>query len=105
MAVPFLKDIRRGQQWFAGFALTYNVDADLFTAWLAENQDSAMVKNRLIFAYDSSKTDAVRGTAKEGKDVDSGLGPLVPDVDRRMPKKTAVGSQTTALIQRVLRNP
>lgn len=74
-------------QMESGYALTFNVDKSLWDAWLAENADSPMIKNRLVFAFE--KLDSVRGKAREGKDsVDSGLGPLTPDSgDRRMPKK------------------
>jgi hypothetical protein len=74
-----------------GYALTHNVSKDLWDAWLIENKNSAMVLNRLVFAYE--KQDTVQGKARESTDVDSGLGPLVPDVDRRMPKKV-IGRQT-----------
>jgi hypothetical protein len=39
-------------QMVAGYALTPNVSKDLWDAWLLENKDSAMIKNRLIFAYE-----------------------------------------------------
>jgi hypothetical protein len=81
-------------QMATGYALTHNVSKDLFDSWLAENKDSAMVKNRLVFAYE--KTDSVKDAAKDCKGVDSGLGPLIPDADRRMPKKL-VGPQTRSL--------
>jgi hypothetical protein len=77
-----------------GYALTPNVPKDLFDAWLAENKDSAMIKNRLVFGYEQK--DAVDGRARENTDVDSGLGPLIPDSDRRMPKKV-IGRQTRSL--------
>jgi hypothetical protein len=42
----------------------------------------------------ASKLPSVRDKAKDGKDVDSGLGPLTPDAgDRRMPKKLLGGAQ------------
>jgi hypothetical protein len=70
----------------SGFALTFGVDKSLWDAWLAENADSPMVKNKLIFAFE--KLDSVKGMAKDYKNLDSGLGPLQPDNnDRRMPKK------------------
>jgi hypothetical protein len=84
----------RPQMIAGGYVLTRNVDADLFSAWMLENKDSALVKNRLIFGF--AQIDTVEGTARESKDVDSGLGWLVPDKDRRMPKKIGV-SQARAL--------
>ena len=69
-----------------GYALTFGVDKDLWDQWAKEHADCAMIKNRLVFAFE--KTDTVKGKAKEGGDVDSGLGPLIPDVDRRWPRKS-----------------
>ena len=70
----------------AGYALTHNVSKDLFDQWMIENKDSAMVRNRLVYGFE--QIDTVQGKAREGTDVDSGLGPLWPDNnDRRMPKK------------------
>jgi hypothetical protein len=80
----------------AGYALTHGVDADLYAAWAIENKDTDMLRNKLIFAFE--KLDSTKGMAKDGKDLDSGLGPLVPDTDRRMPKKM-IGAQTTRLSQ------
>lgn len=77
-----------------GYALTDGVDKDLWDAWLKENANSALVLNRLVFAYE--KQDTVQGKARENTDVNSGLGPLEPDVDRRWPRKTVAGRQTSA---------
>ena len=78
----------------AGYALTHNVSKDLFDAWMLENKDSAMVKNWLVYGYE--QIDTVQGKAREGGDVDSGLGPLTPDTDRRWPRKV-VNRQMRAL--------
>jgi hypothetical protein len=79
-------------QLATGFALTHDVDKDLFDAWMEENKDSAMVKNRLVFAFE--KIDSVKDKAKNYRSLDSGLGPLTPDAgDRRMPKKLLGGAQ------------
>ena len=75
-----------------GYALTFSVDKDLWDEWAKENADSAMIKNRLVFAFE--KTDTVKGKAKEGGDVDSGLGPLIPDADRRWPRKAINARQS-----------
>ena len=83
-------------QMATGAALTFGVDKDFFEKWLSENRDTAMVQNNLIYAAD--KTETVKAKAKEFKAVDSGLGPLVPDNDRRMPKKI-VGRQARALAE------
>ena len=79
----------------SGYALTFGVSKDLWDQWLLENKDSAVVKNKLVFAYE--KADSVKGQAKDGKDLDSGLGPLRPDDnDRRMQKKV-IGRQAKPL--------
>ena len=83
-------------QMIAGAALTFNVSKDLFDAWMIENAESSVVKNKLIWA--DEKVDDVKAVAKENKAVDSGLGPLVPDTDRRMPRKI-VGRQARALAE------
>jgi hypothetical protein len=80
----------------AGYALTHGVDAYLYDAWAIENKDTDMLRNKLVFAFE--KLDSTKGMAKDCKDLDSGLGPLVPDTDRRMPKKM-IGAQTTRLSQ------
>jgi hypothetical protein len=74
-----------------GYALTPNVSKDLYDAWAKENADSALIRNKLIFAYE--QRDAVEGAAKDLKDIDSGLGPLIPDTDRRWPRKIANSRQ------------
>jgi hypothetical protein len=72
-----------------GYALTRNVDADFFAKWMEQNKDSALVRNKLIFAH--AKTDTARGAAAEMAETRSGLEPLMPDTDPRIPKnvKTA----------------
>ena len=72
-------------QMASGAALTFGVDKDLWDAWLEQNKDSAMVRNGLVFAHE--KSESVKAKAREHKDLNSGLGPLTPDNDRRMPKK------------------
>jgi hypothetical protein len=64
-----------------GYALTPNVDADFFAAWLAQNADSAIVKNKLIFAAD--KPTYAESKAREQEEIKSGLEPIDPN---RMPK-------------------
>jgi hypothetical protein len=73
-------------QLATGFALTHGVPKDLWDAWFEENKNSAVITNRLVFAFE--KVDSVQGMARENKSADSGLGPLTPDSgDRRMPRK------------------
>jgi hypothetical protein len=88
----------------AGYALTDGVDKELWDAWAKENADSALIKNRLVFAFE--KLDSVQGRCREFDDVNSGLGALgsnvppgqeaIPDNDRRLPKKI-FARQTAAL--------
>ena len=68
-----------------GFAMTFGVDRDLWEAWLEQNAENSFVKNGLIFAQ--PKVDDAKAQARDNRDRDSGLGPLKPDTDRRMPKK------------------
>lgn len=67
-----------------GYALTPNVDADFFDEWIRQNKDTDMVRNRMIFAY--ARRDDVVGEARENKDRQSGLEPLNPENDPRMPR-------------------
>lgn len=60
-----------------GFALTPNVDADFFAAWLEAYKNLEVVKRRLIFAY--PKTQDATAQALELRDERSGLEPLDPD--------------------------
>jgi hypothetical protein len=68
-----------------GFAMTFGVDRDLWESWLEDNKENPFVKNGLIFAQPS--VDDAKAQARDNRDRDSGLGPLKPDTDRRMPKK------------------
>lgn len=72
-----------------GYALTPNVPADFWDAWLAQNKDSLMVRNRMVFAMPSANR--AIGEAKEHAALRSGLEPLNPDgtgkdFDPRMPR-------------------
>lgn len=58
------------------YALTPNVDAAFFRAWMEQNKDSDMVKNGLIFCHKSEH--AARDMSKERHDLRSGLDPLNP---------------------------
>lgn len=37
-----------------GHGITYDVDADLFNAWMEAHQDRDMVKNGFVFAHDKA---------------------------------------------------
>lgn len=57
-----------------GYALTPNVDADFFNKWLAQNKDSDVVRNALVFAFE--KLDGAVSEAKSNAKLKSGLEPL-----------------------------
>ena len=78
----------------AGAALTHGVDKAFWDRWLDENKTSPMVVNGLIFAHE--KVDFVKGKARENKALKSGLDPLVPDNDPRMPKKLVAAERGRA---------
>ena len=61
----------------SGFALTPNVDAELWNSWLAANKDSDAVKKGLVFAQ--TKTDSAAAQAKDHRSEITGLEPLDPE--------------------------
>ena len=76
-----------------GFALTPNVDADFWNEWVRQNKDHPMVKNNLIAAHVSE--DSARSESRKMKDLRSGLEPLVPDTDPRIPRRADGRSAVT----------
>ena len=72
-----------------GYALTPNVPADFYAEWFKQNRESDLVKNNIVYALERSADVATK--AREQKEVVSGLEPLTPDADPRIPKgvKTA----------------
>ena len=60
-----------------GYALTHNVDADFWAEWLAQNKDSDMVRNHMIFAH--VKTDEAKAMAKGGEILRSGFEEIDPN--------------------------
>jgi hypothetical protein len=75
-----------------GYALTPNVSADFWDAWLEQNRDLDLVKRNLIYA--ASRQGDAGAFAKEHKSQQSGLEPLDveggkdPRVNRRVRKMT-----------------
>lgn len=67
-----------------GYAITSGINAEFFQKWLEQNADLEAVKAGLIFAHTSA--DSARDQAKDGKDIKSGLEPLMPDKDERNPR-------------------
>lgn len=60
-----------------GYALTHGIPRDFWEQWLRENEHSAMVVNRLIFA--STDMDRAASQAREQASIRSGLEPIPPD--------------------------
>lgn len=69
-----------------GAALTPGIDKDFWDEWLDQNRLNPVVVNGLIFAHEAS--DSLAAMAAEHKDVTSGLDPINPKGDSRMPKSS-----------------
>lgn len=67
-----------------GAALNFGIDADWFDEWLEQNKQNPIVMNKMVFAHE--KQDWIISKAKELKDLKSGLDPVNPKGDPRMPK-------------------
>jgi hypothetical protein len=75
---------QRGQprgEIVGGYALTPDCPREFWDKWLAQNKDSAMVKNHLIFAHEVGRD--TRAEARDKKDVVSNLERLDPN---KLPK-------------------
>lgn len=75
-----------------GYALTAGVPAELWEEWLKANKDSPMVANGCIFAVERDAA----GQAKREGERTSGLEPINPDGDIRMPRRGRNVSAVTA---------
>jgi len=67
-----------------GYAITTGVDKDAFDKWMADNKDTAFVRNKMIIAH--TNVDYVAGEAKENEKRASGMEPLDPVQDPRRPR-------------------
>jgi len=73
-----------------GYALTPNVDADLWESWLSHHKDHPMVVNRMIFAAKGGDVNAI---SRENDARRSGMEPMIrptetaPEGDPRAPAK------------------
>lgn len=67
-----------------GYALTRNIPAEFWDAWLEQNKDNPLVVNHMIMAH--GKRSTVVGEAREQRAILSGFEPMNPDGDPRMPK-------------------
>lgn len=73
----------------AGFALTPDVDKEFWDEWLKQNAKAAYVTSGMLMAYE--KLDTVKGVASDFRSEVSGLEPMRPDRDPRMPRPTQTG--------------
>lgn len=73
----------------SGFAITKDVDVDFMEKWMQDNQEHAAVQNHQIFFHEKYET--LTKMCNEFAKVKSGLEPIVPDNDERVPRnvKTA----------------
>ena len=67
-----------------GYALTPKVPADFMAAWMEQNGETDMVKNGMIKMQ--ADLDDLAADAADHASVDSGLGALNPEGDRRNPQ-------------------
>ena len=71
-----------------GAALNPGISKEFWDTWADQNRLNPLVMNRMIFA--DINLDFVKGIAKETKDMQSGLEPINPKKDARIPKSTRV---------------
>jgi hypothetical protein len=72
-----------------GAALNYGIDAEWFDAWVKQNEKNPIVMNKMVFAHESE--DRVRGEARELAAFLSGLDPVNPKKDDRIPRSSRKG--------------
>ena len=88
-------DGARKVDFVAGYALTRGIPAETWDAWLEQNQNTALVKNGVLFAYQNDAD--IRSAARDNKGNRSGLHGL--DMSRpgksdpRVPKKIEKGDR------------
>lgn len=78
-----------------GFALTQGVEKDFWDKWLVQNAKSPMVISGALAAFES--LDALKGKTRDRSADMTGLEPVSPYEDNRMPKPSlrGVGPVTT----------
>lgn len=69
-----------------GAALNFGIDKDFWDTWVEQNARNPLVMNGMIFAYENM--DMVQGRALEEQANRSGLEPLNPRGDPRIPKSS-----------------
>jgi hypothetical protein len=80
-----------------GYALTPNVPADFWDEWLEQNRENPVVTAGLIFAH--ARRENTIAEAREKKDLRSGLEPLNPDNDPRMPRALNTGGMRVTSVE------
>lgn len=78
-----------------GFAMTPGIPRDFMDKWLSQNRQLDIVKAGLIMVHKT--TDHARGEATEKKDLRSGLEPIRPGNDVRIPKRQVKGKMVDAI--------
>lgn len=69
-----------------GHGITYDVDAEFFSAWMKAHEDRDMVKNGFIFAHE--KAAETKAQAKEQEENNTGLEPINPETETEVKKAT-----------------
>jgi len=69
-----------------GAALNFGIDKEFWDTWVEQNKLNPLVMNRMIFA--DTDPEFVKGLAHDTKAMQSGLEPVNPKKDRRIPKST-----------------
>jgi hypothetical protein len=69
-----------------GAALNLDIDREWMDEWLEQNRLSPLVQNQII--YVEKNMEFAKGHAKDIAEVTSGLAPINPKNDSRMPKST-----------------
>lgn len=85
------QDKAPGHPIIGGFGLTYGVPKDFWAKWLAQNKDSDVVRNGMIFAHE--KPNFAEGSANERAALKSGLERLDPE---KPPVNIIPGSKAAA---------
>lgn len=93
-AKPFNQEV--DWQIIGGYGLTPNIPREFYDKWEEQNASAAYVKNALVFAYE--RMENCVSAAKDHKEVLSGMQPLTPNTDSRLPKsgRGEVGKLETA---------
>lgn len=90
------KGYRRPAAIVGGYGITPNVDADFMREWMQQNAQNPVVVSGMIFVQNDNASAVDQ--SKDQRELRSGLEPIVPDNDPRIPKPVDgnVGSIETA---------